>query len=119
KEITKTSSETEFIDKAKFLISKIEEYEKKYDEKITIPDIEDYLRSKFEYSSTEEFKILQGFKSLELVDVINNYNMTQNIYHIKRFIENCNMSIDFIDQYKNLTEIVEKEFEKNNIYYIR
>ena len=119
KEITKASSETEFIDKAKFLISKIEEYEKKYDEKITIPDIEDYLRSKFEYSSTEEFKILQGFKSLDLADVINNYNMAQNPYHIKRFIENWNMSIDFIDQYKNLTEIVEKEFEKNNIYYIR
>ena len=119
KEITKTSSETEFVNKGKFLIKKIEEYENKYDEKLTIPDIENYLKSKFEYSSTEEFKLLQGFKSLELVDVINNYNMTHNVYHIERFIENCSRSIDFIDQYKNLIEIVEKEFENNNIYYIK
>ena len=119
KEIVKANNETEFINKARFIINKVEEYENKYEEKIVIPDIENYLRSKFEYSNEEEFKILLGYKSLELAEIINNYNMTHNIYHVKRFIENCSRSIDYISQYNNLIEIVEKELGKDSIYYIK
>lgn len=115
KEIIKTNSEEEFVNKAKFIIKKIEEYENKYDDIIIIENIEEYLRSKFEYSNTLEFKLLLGYKSLEISDVIDNYNMSNNMYHLKRYIERQKNKVEN----KDLKNIIGKEFGKNSIYYIR
>ena len=115
KEIIKTNSEEEFVNKAKFIIKKIEEYEKKYDDIIIIENIEEYLRNKFEYSNTLEFKLLLGYKSLGISDVIDNYHMSNNTYHLKRYIERTENKVEN----KDLKDIIEKEFGKNSIYYIR
>lgn len=115
KEIAKANNKEEFINKAKFIIKKIEEYENKYDDIIVIQDIEEYLRSKFEYSNTLEFKLLLGYKSLEILDIIDNYNMSNNTYHLKRYIERTENKVENT----NLKTIIEKEFGKNSIHYIR
>ena len=130
KEIIKTNSEEEFVNKAKFIIKKIEEYENKYDDIIIIENIEEYLRSKFEYSNTLEFKLLLGYKSLEISDVIDNYNMSNNMYHLKRYIERQKNKVEnkdlkyinkcsSLDRYLYEYKDVYKTFLNNDVrYYI-
>ena len=119
KELSKIGSEKEFVNKAQFIIKKIEEYETKYKERLCFENIDLYLKNIFAFSNTLEYKILLGFEDLELAHVINNYNMAQNPYHIKRFIENCHEKITNINLYNKLVDIVLKTIGKNSLYYAK